>query len=135
MTHDHGPMQGQHHDLAELLEQCLRVPLLAGAADVRVRWIGTRAITRQRSALIGSYADGEVAISRRLDHAWVPAYYVRDVLGHELLHHLDTEWREGEDAHHARFRALEAQLPGHARACAWHARNIGRLLGKVRTDD
>lgn len=137
------PTAGQFHDLAEILEDCLRVPMLAGAAGVRITWIGSRAIARQSSVLLASYGEvcegggpwvPTISVNRRLDHAWVPAYFMRDTVGHELLHRLDIKWREGTEPHHERFRELEGQLPGHARAMAWYERNLKRLLGKARAE-
>jgi hypothetical protein len=122
--------EGQYHDLQEILDRCLRHPVL-GLADGRVtigwasydlvvrgeRWISEYDARRHR-----------IRVSVLLDRPWVPGYFLRDLVGHEILHSL-IPWVDGQDPHTSVFLKAEARLPGHARAELWLKRNVDRLLG------
>jgi hypothetical protein len=122
--------EGQYHDLQEILELCLRHPVL-GLADGRVsiQWGRTDTEPRIRKVL-ATYCKttGLIEVTRKLDRPWVPSYFLRDLVGHEILHSL-IPWKSRGDWHSDTFRRAEARLPGHARAELWLNRNVDRLLG------
>ncbi len=133
--------RGEHHDLDALAAQ-LRPEPLDEELLPRDRWPpltwGRRGRTGARRSLhLGSYdADQQlVRIHRVLDQAAVPAWFVRYVLFHELLHAaLPPERVGGRTVFHGPgFRERERAYPDYERAKEWQAKNIDRLLRSART--
>lgn len=76
-----------------------------------------------------------VRIHPVLDHGTVPAWFVRSVLFHELLHAALPPRRDARGRwvkHGPEFRRRERAHPDHARAEAWLAANISRLIAAAR---
>jgi len=99
---------------------------------------GLRLRTRARRSLhLGTYDSVQhlVRIHRVLDQPAVPAFFVRYILFHELLHAAFPPRREsGRTVHHGpEFRCRERDYPEFPRAKAWEAENIGRLIRSART--
>lgn len=131
------PAPGRCHDL-DALGTLLRLD--PGLADLR-RWPtltwARRGPRPRRSLQLGLFVPEThtIRIHPVLDRADVPAWFVRAILFHELLHaamppRLDANgrWRK----HDAAFRARERAYCDHARAEAWLAENIDRLLRLAR---
>ena len=131
---------GGCHDLDALGAQVRCDP---GLTDLR-RWPALTWARRgprpRRSLQLGLFVPEThtIRIHPVLDRADVPAWFVRAILFHELLHaamppRLDANgrWRK----HDAAFRARERAYCDHARAEAWLAANIDRLLRLARTRD
>jgi len=132
--------RGREHDLEQLA-----APLLSGEfaesfrakPAPRITW-GRRARSRSRHSLnLGSYAHREnlVRIHSVLDAAWVPEWFVRSILFHELLHAalpIEKDAR-GHWVHHSPdFRRRERAYPDHARAVVWQEANLGKLIRAAR---
>jgi hypothetical protein len=89
----------------------------------------------RRSIDLGNYEHERawVRIHPVLDADWVPAWFVRFVLFHELLHAVAARERwDGGAPHGPTFRAAEARLPDAARAHAWQREHTSQLLARVR---
>lgn len=89
----------------------------------------------RRSIDLGNYEHERawVRIHPVLDADWVPAWFVRFVLFHELLHAVAARERwDGGAPHGPTFRAAEARLPDTARAHAWQREHTSKLLAQVR---
>lgn len=120
--------EGDYFDLADVLAACLKTPCLR-VCDGRV----TIGWARYDFVVAGELwlaeydaARKHIRVSRLLDRPWVPRYFLRDTVRHELLHSL-IPWLAGEDPHTSEFLAAEARFPGHERAVQWLDRNGYRL--------
>ncbi len=129
---------GRHHDLAALALE------LAEGGDwlpeldpwPRITW-GRSTGSRPRYSLqLGSYVTAEnlIRIHPVLDRDWVPAWFVRYVLFHELLHAAVPPAKQGRRTlhHGAEFRRQERAYADFARAQAWQEQNLPLLLRDAR---
>jgi hypothetical protein len=138
---DRAHARGAHHDLAqyadELLPRHIDAALLPPEKRPAITW-GRRLQTGARRSLhLGTY-DGmqrRVRIHRVLDQLAVPAFFVRYVLFHELLHAAIPARRDGgRTVHHGpEFRRRERAYQDFERAKRWEDENIERLLRSTRT--
>ena len=124
---------GAVHDLLPLAEGLFAAEFAADFRPPRSRpaisW-GRRAKSRARRALLlGSYqpASDLVRVHPVLDHPSVPAWFVRYVLFHEILHAALPRERHGP-----LFRNRERAYPDYKAAIGWQRRNIDRLIRAAR---
>jgi predicted metal-dependent hydrolase len=125
--------QGQHYDLASLLddvqEQCFGDLI----RDVAIAWAPAPQVALpRRSIKLGSYsADTQIIrIHPALDQPAVPEFFVRWIIYHELLHHIfraDLKARNGR-VHTPEFCRLERQFPEYREALLWERRHLDTLL-------
>jgi hypothetical protein len=124
--------RGRHHDLAALFEEENRARF-GGAIQARIGWGAPRAGGRRRSIKTGVYLHDQrvIRIHPALDRPEVPAYYVRAVVFHEMLHQAVPVLERGgrRVIHSAEFRRRERAHPDFARARAWEAGHLHLLLG------
>ena len=126
---------GRVHDLASILRGVIEQ--LACEVDPRlgITWgrAGTARGRRRRSIRLGTYThdDRLIRVHPVLDAEWVPHMFVRYIVFHELLHHLEPAVEhEGRTIFHtAAFRARERAWPDYDRALMWERVNLPRLLG------
>ncbi|QQR90595.1 MAG: hypothetical protein IPJ88_02295 [Myxococcales bacterium] len=87
---------------------------------------------RQGSIHLGSYCaeDKLIRIHPVLDQNWVPRFYLRYVVFHEMLHHMmPAKHINGRAMHHSRdFRERERAFTDYSKALAWEERHISALL-------
>lgn len=128
--------QGRHFDLAALFEDINR-GCFQGTVNARITWGRHPTRTRRRSIRFGSYNSDEnlIRIHPLLDQRFVPKYFVRSVVHHEMLHaHLgvsEPPTKGGRrQIHTPAFKRLERAFPDYARAIRWQEdeRNLNRLL-------
>ncbi|MEM6571023.1 MAG: hypothetical protein AAF957_21605 [Planctomycetota bacterium] len=134
---------GDVHDL-----EALSAPLFEGefAADFapesdlerpHISW-GRRVKSRSRRSLrLGSFEPENrvVRVHPVLDQEAVPAWFVRFVLKHEILHAVIDAYRDasGRWVHHGpEFRRREASWVEHEPALLWERRNLARLIRSAR---
>ncbi len=136
---------GTTHDLGQLVAE-LREETLAGQFEVEsdkptlpaLTW-GRRAKSRSRHTLqLGSYSPEShlIRIHPVLDQEAVPAWFVRYVLFHELLHALIPAQQVGSRRwrHHCPdFRKRESEYEDYARALVWEKANLPALIRSART--
>jgi len=127
--------EGAHFDLDALFEE-VNDAHFDGQVNARITW-GQRGATRrrQRSIRFGSYSadDNLIRIHPCLDRDFVPAYFVRFIVFHEMLHaHLGIEDTPSgrRRIHSPEFKRIEQSHPDYHRAVAWEeaSRNVRRLL-------
>lgn len=125
--------EGEVHDLEQLFSELNRT-WFADALDVRVTW-GRKTSprrSRRRSLRLGVYvfSDRLIRIHPVLDQDWVPEFFVRYVLFHEMLHVVTPpEERGGRKAYHGpQFRKRERAYPDYQRAVEWERVHLDRLL-------
>ena len=130
---------GVHHDLAPLAAELTSgSPWLPELKQLPAVTWGRRTGARARRTLqLGCYVAEEnlVRMHPVLDQTFVPEWFVRYVLFHELLHAaLPTErGSTGRAVHHGlEFKRWEATYPDYSKAVAWLDRNLPKLLRSTR---
>lgn len=100
-----------------------------------ITWGKTPGRRRRTSIRMGSFTpeDNLIRIHPYLDQPFVPRYFVRYVVFHEMLHaHLGVEISPTgrQRIHTPKFNRMEQAYPDYERAIAWHdnPKNLGRLL-------
>lgn len=126
--------QGVRHDLQRIYDE-VNGAHFDGEVDVPITWGRMPGARRRHSIRLGSYTpeDHLIRIHPYLDREFVPEYFVRYIVFHEMLHaHVGFETtRSGRRrVHTATFYRLERQYPEYKRAIAWHdnPRNLSKLL-------
>lgn len=129
---------GNCFDLQALFDELNREHFDA-ALDAKVTWGNMPKGTRRRSIRFGSHsARGNlIRIHPLLDQAFVPDYFVRYIVYHEMLHaHLGiSETASGRRRiHPPEFKRIEQAYPEYGRAIAWMEtpENLHRLLHSRR---
>lgn len=126
--------KGVHHDLQEYFDRLNRV-YFQGSVKARITWGRMAPGRRRRSIRFGSYTaeDDLIRIHPLLDQDFVPTYFVRYIVFHEMLHaHLGV--RKGPNGrrqiHSAEFRKLEQAYPDYDKAVVWQntRANLKKLL-------
>ncbi|MBN2310022.1 MAG: hypothetical protein JXR94_13700 [Candidatus Hydrogenedentes bacterium] len=127
--------RGHWFDLRRLYEE-VNEAHFEGRVQARITWGRRPAARRRRSIRFGSYSasDNLIRIHPLLDQEFVPEYFVRYIVFHEMLHaHLGIgEWENGRrSCHDAEFRRRERAYPEYAQAAAW-ARSPSHLRKLLR---
>jgi hypothetical protein len=129
---------GVCHDLQHLFDE-VNTAHFGGTITAAITWgrAGFSARRYQRSIRFGSYTvdSNLIRIHPALDQPFVPRYFVRFIVYHEMLHaHLGIEESEtGRRKIHTRqFIAMERAYPEYERAVAWE-RSPGNLRKLLRT--
>jgi hypothetical protein len=124
--------RGRCHDLRALLEE-ENSARFGGTVSARIGWGRPAGEGRRRSIKTGVYLHDQrvIRIHPALDRPEVPAWYVRFVVFHEMLHQLVpvVERRGRRVVHSVEFRRRERAHPDFARARAWEAAHLHVLLG------
>src|SRR5690606_1194002 len=132
-----GPLKtrGQVHDLVEILSE-LNAEYFSGVlSDVLITWGRMARPPRgraRRTITLGSYSAVArlIRVHPVLDRPWVPRYFIKYIVLHELLHHVMPEVRVGgrTQLHPPEFLQREREFRHYERAVAWERRHIDRLL-------
>lgn len=126
--------RGRYFDLQRLFdevnEQCFQ-----GTVRTHITWGHMPTQRRRRSIRFGSYHHELqlIRIHPLLDQEFVPEFFVRYIVYHEMLHaHLGISESETgrRQMHTAKFRRLEKAYPDYERALAWQDKrgSLARLL-------
>jgi hypothetical protein len=125
---------GQFHDLAVYYED-VNVNHFENAIDSGIMWGRLPTVRNRRSIRLGSYTpeDDLIRIHPHLDQSFVPDYFVRYIVFHEMLHaHLgyETTPTGRRRVHTPEFNRIERAYPDYERAMAWHnhPRNLSRVM-------
>jgi hypothetical protein len=125
---------GAHHDLQTYYDG-VNATQFAGEIDAPITWGRFPSLRRRRSIRLGSYTPDNplIRIHPQLDQDFVPDFFVRYIVFHEMLHaQLGVEVApSGRRCIHTReFNRRERDYPEYARAIAWHddPANLRRLL-------
>lgn len=115
--------EGQFHDLAALFQEVNREHF-EDKVDTPIAWGRMATFSRQRSIQFGSYLPGQhlIRIHPLLDQEFVPKYFVRYIVFHEMLHAvlgIEENEQGRRSVHSPEFRRLEKAYPDYARATAW----------------
>ncbi len=130
--------QGEVHDLRRLFDE-VNAQHFDGSISAAITWGMAPRVTRRRNIRLGSFAPAEnlIRIHPHMDAAFVPLFFIRYVVFHEMLHaHLGIE--DGPNGrrkiHPPAFRAAERAYPDFDKAELWlkSPRNLNRLLRGAR---
>lgn len=130
--------QGEVHDLRRLFDE-VNAEHFDSSISAAITWGMAPRVTRRRNIRLGSFAPAEnlIRIHPHMDAAFVPKFFVRYVVFHEMLHaHLGIV--DGPDGrrkiHPPAFRAAERAYPDFDKAELWlkSPRNLNRLLRGAR---
>ncbi len=131
---------GKHHDLKELFTD-INDQWFEGKVTASITW-GSRARSngkRRRSIKYGSYIETEdlIRIHPLLDQAFVPRYFIRYIVFHEMLHAFlgISQSSSGRRRVHTKaFKQWERTFPDYSRAVQWEQdpANLKRLLSPPR---
>ncbi len=130
--------RGLYHDLQVYYREVNRDEF-DGAVNVPVTWGRLPTLRRRRSIRLGSYSadDHLIRIHPHLDQSFVPEFFVRYIVFHEMLHAflgIEVGPTGRRRIHTREFNARERAYPDFARAVAWHDdhANLARLLRPAR---
>lgn len=129
--------KGMHFDLNELFDR-VNEKYFDNTVDAPITWGKMPRARRRNSIRLGSYTpeDHLIRIHPFLDQSFVPRYFVRYIVFHEMLHaHLGVDESPSgrQRIHTSEFNRLEHAYPDYRRAVAWHdnPKNLGKLLRAV----
>jgi hypothetical protein len=125
--------RGRVHDLGALLEELNRTYFSTRPLRCQITW--GRHVGRgrsRRSIKVGSFSLEEnlIRIHPGLDQEWIPVYYLKWVIYHEMLHAaLPAPVVNGRHAFHTpEFASEERRFADYAAAIEWERRNVAALL-------
>lgn len=126
--------QGQIYDLDALYRE-VNAACYNNEVAAPITWGKMPTVRRRRSIRFGSYSPGEnlIRIHPLLDQEFVPRFFIRYIVFHEMLHaHMGIEETESgrRKIHPPEFRRREAAYPDYDRAVAWmeNEKNLRKLL-------
>ncbi len=126
--------RGEAHDLGSIFAEVERDHFPGAVGGVGITWGrgATSGARRRRSIRLGTYSHDErvIRVHPHLDQSWVPRFFVRFIVFHEMLHHVEPPrvTAARTEFHTPSFRARERAYPEYARSIAWEKANLGRLL-------
>jgi SprT-like family len=125
--------EGEHFDLRRTFDQLNARYFRNRLRGYKVMW-GRRRKQRPREYFIfGTIQEQDrvIRINPLLDQPWVPLWFLRYILYHEMLHSVvpDESLRGGRRrVHTEEFNRRERQFRGYARARRWEEDNLARFL-------
>ena len=125
--------EGKHFDLRRIFDELNGRHFRNRLRRYRVMW-GRRRKQRPREYFIFGTIQEEdrvIRINPSLDQPWVPLWFLRYILYHEMLHSVvrDEPLRNGRRrVHTEEFNRRERQFRGYSRARKWEEENLARFL-------
>lgn len=126
--------RGQHFDLKRIFDE-VNTQFFEGGITASITWGNMPGTTRRRSIRFGSYVaeDNLIRIHPLLDQEFVPAFFMRYIVFHEMLHAflgIEESPNGRRLVHPPKFRKIEKGYPDYERAAAWCAdeANLRRFL-------
>lgn len=122
---------GQHHDLQELFAEA-NERYFGGGVRATIVWGPARRPRRRKKFTFANHYLRRrlIIVNRALDARWVPRFVMAFLVFHEMLHSVCRPRREGGRSivHTPEFVEREKAHHSYARAMAWEAKNLDRLL-------
>lgn len=126
--------QGCHHDLQRMYDE-VNAKYFDGTVQVPITWGKFPTKRNRHSIRFGSYSpeDRLIRVHPYLDQDFVPEFFVRYIVFHEMLHaHLGIEVQPSgrRIIHSKKFNEMERAYPDFERANDWHnsPTNLRKLL-------
>ena len=125
--------EGTHFDLGVMFSQLNRRYFRNRLRDYKVEWGRRRKHRPKDHFVFGTIQEQDrvIRIHPLLDQAFVPSWYLRYVLYHEMLHSVvpDKLLRSGRrQVHTAEFNRRERAFHSFYRARRWEEQNLARFL-------
>ena len=125
--------EGTHFDLREIFNDLNQRHFRKRLHGYKVVW-GRRRKHRPREQFVFGTIQEEdrvIRINPALDQPFVPLWFLRYVLYHEMLHSVvpeETLSRNRRRVHTEEFNRREREFPDYRRACRWEDENLSRFL-------
>jgi hypothetical protein len=125
--------EGQYFDLQRIFDRLNERYFRGRLAGYEVKW-GRRRKHRPREYFIFGTIQEEdrvIRINPALDQPWVPLWFLKYILFHEMLHSVvpDEETPGGRRrVHTEEFNRRERRFPGYRRARRWEEDNLAKFL-------
>ncbi|MEP7014578.1 MAG: hypothetical protein ABI925_03980 [Verrucomicrobiota bacterium] len=125
--------EGEHFDLRKIFDDLNERYFRGRLRKYTVRWGRRRKHRPQDYFVFGTIQEEDrmIRINPLLDQPWVPIWFLRYILYHEMLHSVvPDEIRPGgrRCVHTEEFNRRERQFRGYQRARRWEADNLARFL-------
>jgi hypothetical protein len=141
LAHPQLPMQrqlnllheGMHFDLRPMFDNLNKRYFRGRLRGYKVMWGRRREHRAKEYFIFGTIQEEDrvIRINRALDQPFVPAWFLRYVLYHEMLHSVvpDEVISQGRRrVHTEEFNRRERKFPGYRRARRWEEENLSRFL-------
>jgi hypothetical protein len=119
--------EGACHHLGEIFQN-LNEEYFDGKLRAGITWGSSSGRRAARKRTLGSYSDHSriIRINPRLDRRYVPRYFIKYLVYHEMLHaHVGVEEKEGRrQVHTRRFKELETRFSHYHRALEWEKKGL-----------
>lgn len=127
------PHEGKHFDLQRIFDQLNERYFRGRLRGYDVRWGRRRRHRPKEYFVFGTIQEEDrvIRINPLLDQAFVPLWFLRYVLYHEMLHSVvpDEALSDGRRrVHTEEFNRREQQFPSYRRARRWEDENLARFL-------
>ena len=125
--------EGEHFDLQRLFDQLNERYFRGRLRNYEVKW-GRRRKNRPKEYFVFGTIQEEdrvIRINPLLDQPFVPVWFLRYILYHEMLHSVvpDEALTGGRRrVHTEEFNRREQQFPNYRRARRWEEENLARFL-------
>jgi hypothetical protein len=127
------PHEGKHFDLQRIFDQLNDRYFSGKLRGYEVKW-GRRRKQRPKDYFVFGTIQEEdrlIRINPQLDQSFVPSWFLRYILYHEMLHSVvpDEPLANGRRRVHTdEFNRRERKFRGYSRARRWEQENLGRFL-------
>jgi SprT-like family len=125
--------EGTHFDLRPMFDTLNKRYFRGRLRDYKVMWGRRRRHRPKEYFIFGTIQEQDrvIRINRALDQPFVPPWFLRYVLYHEMLHSVvpDETLSPGRRrVHTEEFNRRERAFPGYRRARRWEEENLSRFL-------
>src|SRR5690348_15483153 len=127
------PHEGKHFDLQRIFDQLNDRYFNGRLRGYEVKWGRRRRLRPKDYLVFGTIQEEDrvIRINPQLDQAFVPSWFLRYILFHEMLHSVvpDEELPNGRRrVHTEEFNRRERRFHAYSRARRWEQDNLGRFL-------
>ena len=125
--------EGRYFDLRAIFEQLNKRHFRGRLRGYNVMWGRQRKQRPKDYFVFGTIQEEDrlIRINPSLDQPFVPVWFLRYVLYHEMLHSVvpdETISKGRRRVHTEKFNRLERNFPSYRRARRWEAENLARFL-------
>ena len=125
--------EGRYFDLQRIFDDLNQRHFRGRLRDYEVRWGRRRKHRPKEYFIFGTIQEDDrvIRINPALDQPFVPLWFLKYILYHEMLHSVVPDENLGggrRRVHTEEFNRRERQFPGYQRARRWEADNLARFL-------
>ena len=129
----HLPHEGEHFDLQRIFNQLNERYFNGKLRGYQVKWGRRRKLRPKDYFIFGTIQEEDrvIRINPQLDQPFVPMWFLRYILYHEMLHTVvpDEDLGNGRRrVHTEEFNRREQRYRHYSRARRWEQENLGRFL-------